>query len=575
MLSTLNSTKILFLLALTILATAIKILSQGQIILIEWEILQTNSFSVTLPIILDINGLIFRATVFFISANVMWFATSYMAEEINLPRFTTLVNLFITSINLLIFIPNIACLLIGWDGLGLVSFLLVIYYQNHKSCAAGMITALTNRIGDVILLVSISWAFSIDSWSIFYLNSHNTNPLIWLTIIVAAITKRAQTPFSAWLPAAIAAPTPVSALVHSSTLVTAGVFLLFRFHPLLSTSQLYFKRLILIASITILIAGMIAIAEIDIKKIIALRTLRQLGVIIFSLSANIPDLAFLHLITHALFKACLFICAGNLIHIHHHSQDLRLIGNSNPQSPVTARCITVANLALCALPFIAGFYSKDVIIESSFARGINILVFSIILLATFLTAAYSIRLTKFVFLSPIPNFSRSIVSDREKFMIKPMINLSIGAVSAGAALTWALMPWNKIPILPPSIKIIPLVLVLAAAITATVPNRTTSDDLPSRSLATNFLCSIWFLNFLSTQLIIKPPQLFSFNTTKVSDQRWNELMGPQGLYHSLSRTSSVYQPFQANPANFHLLISFFSCLFLSTLIICSYNLLKI
>jgi NADH-ubiquinone oxidoreductase chain 5 len=191
----------------------------------------------------------------------------------------------------------------------------------------------------------------------------------------------------------MAAPTPVSALVHSSTLVTAGVFLLYRFYPFLQLSPSFRPALLLVASATILIAGISAITECDLKKIIALSTLRQLGVMISTLALGLPSLTFFHLITHALFKALLFICAGALIHHSLHTQDLRQITNSSPQTPIISSSILVANLALCGAPFLSGFYSKDLILEILLFNPTNCLIISIFFLATILTAAYSARLT--------------------------------------------------------------------------------------------------------------------------------------------------------------------------------------
>ncbi len=212
-----------------------------------------------------------------------------------------------------------------------------------------------------------------------------------IAITIAAITKRAQIPFSRWLPAAMAAPTPVSALVHSSTLVTAGVFLLIRFYPFLHTVKLFNTILLLFAVSTILIAGLRATTECDIKKIIALSTLSQLGIIITSLGLNMPQLAYFHMLTHALFKALLFVCAGRFINSHLHSQDLRWMGNLTTQMPVATSCITLANLALCGFPFIAGFYSKDLIIESAVNIQNNLFLVSLSLFSIGLTSFYSLR----------------------------------------------------------------------------------------------------------------------------------------------------------------------------------------
>lgn len=186
-------------------------------------------------------------------------------------------------------------------------------------------------------------------------------------LVLAAITKRAQIPFSAWLPAAIAAPTPVSALVHSSTLVTAGVYLIIRFRPAL-TNRTPQSCLLIISCLTMFIAGLGANYEYDLKKIIALSTLRQLGVILRILALGYAELAFFHLLRHAIFKALLFICAGVVIHRAMDCQDIRSIGGLINFIPLTISFIRVANLALCGFPFLAGFYSKDIILEVAFIR---------------------------------------------------------------------------------------------------------------------------------------------------------------------------------------------------------------
>ncbi|MBV8802688.1 MAG: NADH dehydrogenase subunit 5, partial [Gammaproteobacteria bacterium] len=195
--------------------------------------------------------------------------------------------------------------------------------------------------------------------------------MITALVILAGITKRAQIPFSAWLPAAIAAPTPVSALVHSSTLVTAGVYIIIRFRPALQQSGLW-VLLFFISTITMFIAGLGANYEFDLKKIIALSTLRQLGVIIIILSLGIPVLAFFHLLTHAIFKALLFLCAGAVIHRSVDWQDIRKLGGVITVIPLTSACFNRANMALCGLPFLAGFYSRDLILEILMIGSVNI-----------------------------------------------------------------------------------------------------------------------------------------------------------------------------------------------------------
>jgi len=191
----------------------------------------------------------------------------------------------------------------------------------------------------------------------------------------------------------MAAPTPVSALVHSSTLVTAGVFLIIRFFPFLSSISGFKTFLLFVSVLTLLIAGIGANYENDLKKVIALSTLRQLGVIIIRLGIGIPYLALFHLYTHALFKALLFLCAGMIIHNSSNTQDIRHIGLLFSQAPLTVGCINVANLALCGAPFLRGFYSKDLILEFSLYSPTNSLIVLLIFLATGITAAYSLRLS--------------------------------------------------------------------------------------------------------------------------------------------------------------------------------------
>lgn len=220
--------------------------------------------------------------------------------------------------------------------------------------------------------------------------------MIILMILIAGLTKRAQIPFSVWLPLAIAAPTPVSALVHSSTLVTAGVYLLFRFNRFLIRFEV--KNLLLYISVfTIFMAGLIANFEIDLKKIIALSTLSQLGLIIIVLSLGLKFLAFYHLLTHAVFKSLLFICAGIIIHFIDNNQDIRFYGILNEYVPFTIIRFYVSRLALIGFPFLSGFYSKDLIIEIIYIINFNIFIISFIILSVILTVSYSLRLIYYIF----------------------------------------------------------------------------------------------------------------------------------------------------------------------------------
>ena len=352
-------------------------------------------------------------------------------------------------------------MLLGWDGLGVTSYLLVIFYQRNKSYNAGILTALTNRLGDVGLLISISLIVYLGSWSYIYINFFEkfcSNILVYL-IIISACTKRAQIPFSAWLPAAMAAPTPVSALVHSSTLVTAGVYLLIRINLIIIEINIS-KFLSLIGILTIIIAGMTAMVEIDIKKVIALSTLSQLGIMIMILGIGNPVLSFFHLISHAFFKAILFICAGLIIHRIKDYQDIRKIGFNYTNISLSVSIIIIANMSLCGLPFLSGFYSKDIIIEIIIIKGKNLFIFFILILGTSLTVIYSCRLNFLISLNFIKIESFYNISENSSLIILGITFLLPLSVIGGLIISWNIISSNKIIFLPLWLKSFVLVLIV-------------------------------------------------------------------------------------------------------------------
>ena len=418
-------------------------------ILIEWELLTIGSTIIRVVFIFDFISLYFIRLVRLVSGRVIIFRTSYIINEVFFGRFIRLVLRFIASIFLLVFSPNIIRLLLGWDGLGVTSYLLVIFYQRNKSYNAGIITALTNRLGDVGLLVSISIILVYGNWR-FLLITRTTIKFSWLLlviVVVSACTKSAQIPFSAWLPAAIAAPTPVSALVHSSTLVTAGVYLLIRINILLVGTNMS-TVLIVIGAFTIFIAGCAAILEIDIKKVIALSTLSQLGIIIIIIGAGAPVLAYFHLLSHAFFKAILFICAGIIIHNIKDYQDIRKIGISKNFIPIVSSVILIANISLCGLPFLRGFYSKDIILELIIIKGINILIIVVVLLGTFLTVAYSCRMRFLVALNINKAESCYQINDNDLYILIGIILLFPSSVLGGIKLSWNIFSFSYMIYLP-------------------------------------------------------------------------------------------------------------------------------
>jgi len=421
--------------------------------IIEWEVIIINSSIINLTFIIDIISLYFLRLVRLISGRVMIFSRSYIIKEKFYSRFLILLFIFIISIYLLILRPNLIRLLLGWDGLGVTSYLLVIFYQSNKSYNAGILTALSNRLGDVGLLISIRLIVNFNSWNYVYINNTNImfSKIFVFILIISACTKSAQIPFSSWLPAAIAAPTPVSALVHSSTLVTAGVYLLIRINIIIIEINLT-KILLIVGIITIIIAGLRAIKEIDIKKIIALSTLSQLGIIIIILGIGNPILSFFHLISHAFFKAILFMCAGIIIHNIKDYQDIRKIRASYQNINFSISIIIIANISLCGLPFIRGFYSKDLIIEIVIMKGRNILVFILIMFGTILTVLYSCRLNILVSVNYIKIESYYFISENYLYMLIGILFLLPLSIIGGIIIRWNLISSNKIIFLPFWIK---------------------------------------------------------------------------------------------------------------------------
>jgi len=515
-----------------------------QIVFLDWSFVSILGLDINFPLIFDGYGLIFSSLVLFISGNVFMFSDYYIKGEIFIGRFINIVVLFVLSINFLIFIPHLIMLLLGWDGLGLVSFLLVIYYQNSKSLSAGILTALSNRIGDVFLLLRIGWCLNQGHWNIFNMWNNSFSQAIVLFIIFAAITKRAQIPFSRWLPAAIAAPTPVSALVHSSTLVTAGVFLIVRFYPFLRRVRIFNNFILIVSCITIFMAGISALFECDMKKIVALSTLRQLGVIMSAIGLGLPILAFFHMLTHALFKALLFVCVGSLINLHSHRQDLRIIGNLVSQLPLTTSCLNIANMALCGLPFLSGFYSKDLIIEISLYNNYGFIIIFLFLFATMITSCYRVRLVLRGITRTSIGLSFHNVRDNSNNNTIAIIFLRLGGVFGGCRLNWLFVAPLVDPILPTYLKLIAFVITLLGGyIIYAVVMRKSSHAL-TYSFLTDISCYIWFIVPLSTQIIIKRPLYLGKYNLILIDQGWLEEIGGQGLFifikSSFSNYNSIY-----------------------------------
>nr|YP_010292357.1 NADH dehydrogenase subunit 5 [Heniocha dyops]ULO26095.1 NADH dehydrogenase subunit 5 [Heniocha dyops] len=549
-------------------------LMNDLIYFLEWEIISFNSLNLVMSILLDWVSLLFSMFVCLISSMVIYYSKSYMQSEMNLNRFIILVLLFVFSMILLIISPNMISILLGWDGLGLVSYCLVIYYQNLKSYNAGMLTALTNRIGDVLILMVISWMLNYGSWNyIFYLDFMKNDLImqyIGIMVILAAMTKSAQIPFSSWLPAAMAAPTPVSALVHSSTLVTAGVYLLIRFNILLV--DMYFMKILLLLSIlTMFMAGISANYEFDLKKIIALSTLSQLGLMMSILSMGFPDLAFFHLLTHAMFKAMLFMCAGVIIHMVNDIQDIRWMGGVSLYIPLTSLCLNISNMALCGIPFLAGFYSKDLILEMVSFSSLNLLVFFLYYISTGLTMFYTIRLIMYTMIMEFNLISIFNLYDEDYTMLKSMLVLLFMSVISGSLLSWMIFSYPYMIYLPWNMKMMVIYVSMVGGILGYMVSNMNIYSINKYLMTykmSSFMCLMWFMPNLSTYGLVYHFLNLGQNLTKNIDFGWSEMYSGQGMVNVLKNYSIFYSIYQMNNMKIYL-FSFVLWIFIMLMILLS------
>nr|YP_004425090.1 NADH dehydrogenase subunit 5 [Toxolasma parvum]ADL62657.1 NADH dehydrogenase subunit 5 [Toxolasma parvum] len=503
----------------------------GSSYMIEWQIFYLCGVDWTLPVVVDYTSVVFSCFVCLISGSVSLFSMSYMEGEVFLRRFMLLIMAFVGSMNLLIFIPSLITVLLGWDGLGIVSFALVIYYQNKKSLAAGMLTVLVNRIGDALLILSICFLINWGEWCFGYGLFGDFGVLICCLVVLGGMTKSAQIPFSAWLPAAMAAPTPVSALVHSSTLVTAGVYLVIRFYSSLMEGPEILSLLSKVGGLTLLMAGLSACFEVDLKKIIALSTLSQLGLMVFTVGVGYPVIAVFHLFTHALFKALLFLCAGSIIHANEDTQDGRILGGIDRLLPFSSGCLVLSSVVLCGMPFLSGFYSKDLVLEGAFSGFSGSFEIFVLLVGAGLSLVYSLRICLMGVFGQ--NFGGSVrfLGVESWYIIISILVLSVGAIVGGwfLQLVWVAVNgfdlvgvFGKVAI--GFVTFFGLVYLLVSLLSVWKVSQSVVSKVNW------FLSSMWFMNLVSGSLVagigLKGGVLMHLHL----DLGWMEIFGGQGIF---------------------------------------------
>ena len=419
--------------------------------LMEW--MNVGDFNVVWSLRHDMLSAVMMIVITTVSAMVHIYSIGYMSHDNSKPRFMSYLSLFTFAMLMLVTSDNLIQLFFGWEGVGLASYLLIgFWYHKPSAHTAAMKAFIVNRVGDFGFILGIIAIYSVfgslyfdeifsdveglHKLSIVMLGFKiNVIELIAILLFIGAMGKSAQIGLHTWLPDAMEGPTPVSALIHAATMVTAGVFLVCRMSPLLEFAPFALNVITIVGAMTAIFAATIGLTQFDIKRVIAYSTCSQLGYMFFAAGVSAYPASMFHLTTHAFFKALLFLGAGSVIHAMSDEQDMRKMGGIWKKIPITYALMWVGSLALAGIPFFAGYYSKDLILEAAWAASSNSGYFAFWLgcLAAFLTAFYSWRVLLLTFHGNF-NSSKEVldhVHESPIVMLIPLFVLALGAIFSG------------------------------------------------------------------------------------------------------------------------------------------------
>nr|YP_004733104.1 NADH dehydrogenase subunit 5 [Nerodia sipedon]AEH59660.1 NADH dehydrogenase subunit 5 [Nerodia sipedon] len=472
------------------------------------------------------------------SWSIMEFSTWYMSTDPKTDKFLKYLLAFLIAMLTIITANNMYQLFIGWEGVGIMSFLLIGWWNGRPDANTAALQAIIyNRIGDIGLIMTTAWLLTSSSINLQELLSQYETPhtIPMLGLLAAATGKSAQFGLHPWLPSAMEGPTPVSALLHSSTMVVAGIFLLIRLHPMLSNSKNMTTACLILGATTTMFAAMAATTHTDIKKIIALSTTSQLGLMMTMIGLNQPSLAFLHMTTHSFFKALLFLCSGSFIHNLNNEQDVRKMGGLLKTTPMTASFLTIASLSLIGTPFLSGFYSKDTIIETMTNSYTNSWTLTITLIATILSASYSTK----IMLSTLTDYPRMnhSTSKETKTIINPLSRLMTMSILAGTMTKISTLQTTTTITMPKTIKLMALIATLTGVFLYKDLTHTTNYSKPQNPNTFNlFFNQLAFFNIPHRTTTMNTLMTSQKTSTELIDLWALEIWGPKGLTNTLTPT---------------------------------------